>query len=132
MLATDILMRLEANPPLAHVLELTHVQRFLELTVRMWPDIVDENGAPPVVLPSQPAAFLSAVLELPPDIITLSWLAFADAAAALEKEPPVGSVDDAFRLHGRDHGMGESFRVLFSRRGAGAETTQVRSISARR
>ena len=111
MLASDILWRLEANPPLASVLEFSHVQRFLDVTVRIWPDIVGRGGVP-VALPRAPTAFLSAMLQLPPDIITLAWAAFGDAAAELhasQTEAPAASINDEFRLHGWDHGIGEYF-----------------------
>jgi hypothetical protein len=111
---TVIVSRLEANPPLAKLLKLNHALNFLELTTRFWSDIVDGEGLPPVALPSKVASFLSAAMELPPDVITLAWAAFGDAAAILQKEPIVGTVDDSVRLHGGDHGIGECFRVLVS------------------
>lgn len=111
---TVIVHRLEANPPLAKLLKLHHALNFLELTTRFWSDIIDDEGVPPVALPSKVASFLSAALELPPDVITLAWVAFGDAAAVLQKEPIVDTVDDIVRLHGGDHGMGECFRVLVS------------------
>ncbi|KAJ7623919.1 hypothetical protein DFH06DRAFT_1340239 [Mycena polygramma] len=106
VLAVDILSRLVAHKRLAETLQFTEVQRFLEFTHRIWPEIVDKAGRIPVLLPLHAAAFLSSVLSLPPDIIALSWLAFSDMAATLQNDPIPASLDDAFRIHGNDHRIG--------------------------
>ncbi|KAJ6561919.1 hypothetical protein B0H19DRAFT_1143016 [Mycena capillaripes] len=106
VLATDILTRLLAHPTLAQTLQFTQVQRFLEFTRRIWPEIVSKTGAVPTVLPPHTAAFLSSVLSLSPELITLSWLAFGDMAATFYNDPIAVSLDDAFRLHSNDHHIG--------------------------
>lgn len=65
-LAVQILQRLLAHDFLSSTLRFTHVQRFLELTRRMWPEIVGQKQIVPDVLPVAPAGFLSAALVLPP------------------------------------------------------------------
>ncbi|KAF7364569.1 hypothetical protein MVEN_00325900 [Mycena venus] len=102
-LAIDILNRLVAHPKLAQTLQLQQIQRLLEFTRRIWPEIVGQTGVVPVVLPPQVVAFLSPVLRLPHDIIALSWLAFSDIAAAFQQDPIEPSLDDEFRLHANDH-----------------------------
>ncbi|KAJ6595275.1 hypothetical protein B0H10DRAFT_1960552 [Mycena sp. CBHHK59/15] len=106
VLAVDILARLVAHSSLGKTLQFTQVQRFLEFTRRMWPEIVGKTGGMPVVLPPHPAAFLLSVLSLPPDIIALSWLVFSDIAATFHQDPIPPSLDDGFRLHGDDHRIG--------------------------
>ncbi|KAJ7076951.1 hypothetical protein C8R43DRAFT_966144 [Mycena crocata] len=106
-LAVDILTRLLAHPSLATTLQFQQVQRFLEFTRRIWPEIVGKSGVLPA-LPAHPAAFLSAVLQLPPEIIALSWVAFSDIADSFQQDPgPVPpSIDDSFRLHADNHQIG--------------------------
>ncbi|KAJ7021487.1 hypothetical protein C8F04DRAFT_1195402 [Mycena alexandri] len=106
LLLRDIVARILAYPQLFDTLRLPQVMRFLEFTHRVWPEIVGHTGQLPVVLTAQPAAFLSSVLNLPPDIITLSWLAFSDMAATYHAEPPLTSLDDSFRLYSNDHRIG--------------------------
>jgi hypothetical protein len=103
LLAVEILTRLLAHPLLAQSLQFTQIQRFLEFTRRLWPEIVSKTGGVPTVLPPHVAAFLSSVLSLSPELITLSWLAFGDMAATFYHDPTPVSLDDAFRLHSNDH-----------------------------
>ncbi|KAJ6456578.1 hypothetical protein DFH09DRAFT_1297458, partial [Mycena vulgaris] len=102
VLAADILTRLLAHPPLAKTLQFQQIQRFLEFTRHIWPEIVGKSGVCPVSLPPHPAAFLSSMLELPLHIISLSWLAFSDFAAIFQQDPVAPSLEDGFRLHADD------------------------------
>ncbi|KAK6984199.1 hypothetical protein R3P38DRAFT_2576236 [Favolaschia claudopus] len=110
ILAVDILKRLLAHESLAQSLQFAQVQRFLDFTRRVWPEILD-RGAVPLALPLHIVAFLSAVLGLSPELVKLSWVAFKDIAEAYQKEPIELDLDDAFRLHGNDHHVGEFFFV---------------------
>ncbi|KAK7043541.1 hypothetical protein R3P38DRAFT_3178368 [Favolaschia claudopus] len=105
ILAVDILKRLLAHESLAQSLQFAQVQRFLDFTRRVWPEILD-RGAAPLALPLHIVAFLSAVLGLSPELVKLSWVAFKDIAEAYQKEPIELDLDDAFRLHGNDHHVG--------------------------
>lgn len=107
VLAVDVLSRLIAHPTLAKTLQFQQVQRLLEFTRRIWPEIVGNTGVVPVLLPPHATAFLSSVLRLPHDIIALSWLAFSDVAASLQQDPVEPSLNDEFCLHTNDHRIGQ-------------------------
>ncbi|KAJ7778015.1 hypothetical protein DFH07DRAFT_766229 [Mycena maculata] len=99
-LAVDILTRLVAHPSLAQNLKFTEIQRFRH---RIWPEIVGKSSILPVVIPPHAAGLLLTVLNLRPDIIALSWLAFSDFAESYHINPPLG---DGFQLHAVDHKIG--------------------------
>ncbi|KAK7042407.1 hypothetical protein R3P38DRAFT_3165053 [Favolaschia claudopus] len=105
-LATDVLQRLIAHPPLAQTLKFTQVQTFLDLTHRIWPEIVGKRGILPEILPEPSAAFLSSVLGLSPTLITLCWTAFSDLAAVYHAADPAQPLDNAFRIHGHKNRIG--------------------------
>jgi hypothetical protein len=116
VLAFDILTRLVAHPSLAESLQFTQVQRFLEFTRRIWPEIVGKNGVAPDILPSHTAIFLSSVLGLSPELVALSWVTFSDMAAVFHTDPIPLQLDDAFRLHGNDNkiSMSRNFCLTLS------------------
>jgi hypothetical protein len=126
LLAVDILVRLVAHPSLTKTLQFTQVQRFLEFTRRIWPEIVGKKGVVPDILPSHTAAFLSAVLGLSMEQTALSWIAFSDMSAVFQTDPIPLQLDDAFRLHDNDNRIGisdTSFATLyFIHQSSGAES----------
>ncbi|KAJ7273897.1 hypothetical protein C8J57DRAFT_1224805 [Mycena rebaudengoi] len=82
------------------------LQRFIEITRRIWLEIVPPGTSRPISLPVHVAGFLSSVLKLPSEIVQLSWHAFADLAEALFLDPGQPSLDDNFRLHAHDYKIG--------------------------
>jgi hypothetical protein len=104
--AVSLLQRLLQHPSLQKNLQFFHIQRFFELTTRLWLEIVPPNKARPAVLPSPIAAFLASVLDLEPEIIQLIWTAFSDLAQAAYLDSNSASVDDNFKQHGHEHKLG--------------------------
>ncbi|KAJ7040489.1 hypothetical protein C8F04DRAFT_1253792 [Mycena alexandri] len=66
VLSAQILERLLAHPSLAGNLTFYKVQRFFELTTRLWLEIVPPSTARPDFLPDNIANLLSIVLQLEP------------------------------------------------------------------
>ncbi|KAJ7037512.1 hypothetical protein C8F04DRAFT_1180556 [Mycena alexandri] len=106
VLAVEVLNRLVAHPQLVLNLQFQQVIRFLGFTRRIWPEIVGTSEVIPTILPLPAAAFLSSALVVPPEIITLCWVAFADIAATLQQDPLPPPLDDSFRLHADSHRIG--------------------------
>ncbi|KAJ6452367.1 hypothetical protein DFH09DRAFT_1509552 [Mycena vulgaris] len=106
VLAVQILQRLLQHQELAATLQFTQVQRFLDFTKRLWPEILSKDGSIPIKLPPHISAFLSSVLGLQPSIVELSWVAFSDIAATFQQDPASQSMDDGFRLHGHEAKLG--------------------------
>ncbi|KAJ6621201.1 hypothetical protein B0H10DRAFT_1945562 [Mycena sp. CBHHK59/15] len=101
-LAVQILERLLAHPSLKDNLQFGQIQRFLELTHRIWVEIVPPSKAQPVTLSLNIEGFLSAVLNLEPNIIQLTWHAFGDLAESSYNNPAQPSLDDSFHLHAQE------------------------------
>ncbi|KAJ7286256.1 hypothetical protein C8J57DRAFT_1169032 [Mycena rebaudengoi] len=104
--AIQILERLLAYPSLKDNLKFWQIQRFLEITCRVWLEIVPPGTSRPVILPSHVAGLLCSVLELSMESVHLSWHAFADIAEASFLNPNRISLDDGFRLHSQEHKIG--------------------------
>lgn len=112
-LAREILQRLLAHPSLQS-LTWTQVQRFISMTRKIWALVtVNQTGSDstlPSILPSPACSFLAAVMGTDYENIQLCWLAFGDLVARIP--PDETSEDDLFRIHGREHGAGQSFVVF--------------------
>jgi hypothetical protein len=78
ILARSVLEHLLAHPSLLQNLQFHQVQRFLELTCRIWAEVVSPSHPRTLTLPTPVASFLSAVLNLETELIDLTWRAFAD------------------------------------------------------
>lgn len=105
-LAVQILQRLLAHDSLKQHLHFVHIQRFFELTHRMWPEIARLGQARPLSLPPQVSDFLASVLSLDSSLIQLTWHAFGDLAEASHLEMPQLSLDDVFRVHSHPYNIG--------------------------
>ncbi|KAJ7764575.1 hypothetical protein DFH07DRAFT_770429 [Mycena maculata] len=128
--AAQILERLLAHESLYHNLRYSDIQRFFELTYRLWPEIrgvqmgivgdavivpgavgvdvgsVDRPNDWPLSLPAPVCDLLASVLQLDTSLIQLTWHAFGDIAEAAYNGPPQPSVDNIFRIHGRTQKLG--------------------------
>lgn len=111
VLSAQILERLLAHPSLAGNLAFYKVQRFFELTTRLWLEIVPPSTARPDFLPDNIANLLSIVLQLEPEIVQLIWTAFSDLAEAAYLDPVRSSVDDDLKQHGHAHKVGMQNRL---------------------
>ncbi|KAJ6478621.1 hypothetical protein C8R47DRAFT_639257 [Mycena vitilis] len=106
LLGLQILERLLQHKSLKENLQFFHIQRFFELAVRLWFEIVPPDRLRPLVLPLPVADFMSAVLELDTDIVQLTWTPFGDLAEATYANGAPDSVDDDFKKHGHGHELG--------------------------
>ncbi|KAJ7761270.1 hypothetical protein DFH07DRAFT_771595 [Mycena maculata] len=104
--AAQILERLLAHESLYHNLRYSDIQRFFELTHRLWPEILGTETSRPLSLPPPVCDLLASVLQLDTSLIQLTWHAFGDIAEAAYNGPPQPSVDDIFRVHGRTQKLG--------------------------
>ncbi|KAJ6498215.1 hypothetical protein DFH09DRAFT_1336765 [Mycena vulgaris] len=102
-LAIQVLERLLSHDSLKQHLQFVHIQRFLELTSRIWPEIVPPGQPQPLSLPPKVAGFLASVLNLDTSVIQLTWHAFSDLAEENHIDPSHTSLDDTFRIHARPY-----------------------------
>lgn len=114
ILATEVLGRLAQHPSLSSNLTIAHIQRFLLLAHRLWPDITGSSNhtvPAPLILPLHIISFLGSVLDLDNNVIQLCWIAFSDLVSGhIEEEP----LDDMFRVHGHEHSLGMNRTLPFS------------------
>ncbi|KAJ6542571.1 hypothetical protein B0H19DRAFT_1170950 [Mycena capillaripes] len=102
-----ILERLVQHPTLLANLKWIQLQRFIRITKRIWPEIINEhkNNLLPELLPKNISQFLVSVLQLDHGHVQLCWIAFHDIIERLELEINVAD-DDLFRLHGLENKIG--------------------------
>jgi hypothetical protein len=96
-LGIHVLERLILHPPLHDTLTWPQVQRFLDFSQRILPEIKGSSNLEklPLHLPSHVCGFLSAALELKQSLVQLCWAAFGDMLVDLENDT-VLSRDDIF------------------------------------
>ncbi|KAJ7143234.1 hypothetical protein C8R46DRAFT_1233011 [Mycena filopes] len=104
--AIALLQQLLQHPSLQTNLQFYHIQRFFELTTRLWLEIVPPNKARPAILPLPIAAFLSSVLDLDPALIQLTWTTFSDLAQEAILNSNSLLMDDNFKQHGHEYKLG--------------------------
>lgn len=128
-LAVLVLERLLAHPSLKANLQFVQLQKFIQLTQRLWLEIVPPGSSSrPVMLPAHITGFLGSVLDLASELVQLCWHAFADLAEAAFLNPDQCSLDDSFRLHAQEYKLGMKtllFATLLVAQGchsSGAET----------
>ena len=105
-LGKDVLGRLLAHPSLRDTLTWTQVQRFIQFSRRLWPEILGPSASAPQILPLEICGFLSSVLGLDHNLVQLCWTAFGDMVSSLDPGPNHSQDDDMFRVHGNEHGVG--------------------------
>jgi len=107
-LAVLVLERLlvPSHPSLKANLQFAQLQKFIELTQRLWLEIVPPGSSRPVLLPAHITGFLGSVLDLASELVQLCWHAFADLAEMAFLNPNRGSLDDSFRLHAQEYKLG--------------------------
>jgi hypothetical protein len=103
-MGVEVLQRLNSHPSL-QILEFQQVHRFLDLVKRLWAEIVPLQCSRPPIIPSGIAEFLAAVLDLDSTVVQLCWIAFGDLAESFSGQESV-SVDDDFRVHGKEYKLG--------------------------
>jgi hypothetical protein len=106
--AVSLLPWLLQHPSLQNNLQFFHIQRFFELTTRLWLEIVPPNKAHPAILLLPTAAFIASVLDLEPAIIQLIWTALSDLAYKAYLDLNSSSVDDNFKQHGHKYKLGNN------------------------
>lgn len=92
-----MLERLVSHPSLRDTLTWPQVQRFLDFSQRILPEIQGSSNSEklPLQLLSHACGFLSVVLELEQSLVQLCWTAFADMLVVLEDDTAL-SCDDIF------------------------------------
>jgi hypothetical protein len=105
-LGRDVLERLLAHPSLYESLTWVQVQRFLDFSRRILPEIQQSSSTLPLVLPQHAAGFLAVVLGVEKSRVQLCWTAFSDMIPTLDTAEQT-SADDLFRVHGHDFHIGE-------------------------
>jgi hypothetical protein len=125
-IAIRVIQRLLAHESLSGSLQFVQIQRFFELTHRLWSEIVRPGQPMPTSLPPLVSDFLAAALELDSGRIQLIWSAFSDLAEAAHNTSAQPHLDDIFRLHSHTHSTGLSLIYLelnstYSQSNPGAE-----------
>lgn len=101
-----ILQRLLAHESLAAHLQFIQIQRFFELTLRLWPEVVPPGQSLPLALPLLVSQFISAALQIDPIHVQLTWSAFSDLVEAAHNKKPDLPLDDLFRIHSHSYSTG--------------------------
>ncbi|KAK6995686.1 hypothetical protein R3P38DRAFT_3223655 [Favolaschia claudopus] len=106
--AVKVLQRLLTHPSLYSNLQFHQIQRFFELTHRIWPNIVKPGELPPTTLPPLVLDFLAAALSLKQSEAHLIWCVFSDLAETFhqEAERSDSTIDDVFRIHSLKSSIG--------------------------
>jgi hypothetical protein len=106
-LGVHVLGRLVSHPSLRDTLTWPQVQRFLDFSQRILPEIKGSSNSEklPLQLPSHVCGFLSVVLELEQSLVQLCWTAFGDMLVVPEDDTAL-SCDDIFRVHGHEFQIG--------------------------
>jgi hypothetical protein len=117
-LGTHVLERLLAHPSLRDTLTWPQVQRFLDFSHRILPEIKGPSNSAvlPLQLPPHVCGFLSVVLELEQSLVQLCWTAFGDMVVVLDDDAAL-SRDDIFRVHGHEFQIGlfDCFELHYSK-----------------
>jgi hypothetical protein len=116
LLGRDVLACLSRHPALLEHLTWQQINRFLNFARKIWPEIIGSSKSLPLNLPQHAAGFLSSVLGLELSLIELCWIAFRELVSKIEETQDSVVEDDLFRIHGRQHQIGELAFVKNSRR----------------
>jgi hypothetical protein len=114
-LGRDVRERLLAHPSLYGSLTWVQVQRFLDFSRRILPEIQSSSTKLPLVLPQHVAGFLAVVLGLEKSRVQLCWTAFSDMIPMLNTTyTEQTSTDDLFRIHGHEFHIGTCSNQKFN------------------
>jgi hypothetical protein len=106
LLGREVLECLAENPSLYESLTWQQIHRFLNLSRKIWPEIIGASNLPPNSLPRHASGFLGSVLSLDTATIQLCWTTFRELILRSEEAGTTVNDDDLFRIHGRENTIG--------------------------
>jgi hypothetical protein len=106
LLAREVLECLAANPLLYESLTWQQIHRFLNLSRKIWPEIIGTSNLPPNNLPLHASRFLASVLGLDEATVQLCWTTFRELILRFEEAGAAINEDDSFRIHGHENMIG--------------------------